>query len=167
CWTGDAPGSFDADSPCAIHDLDQDGDVDSIDLEGLEQVFLGTVEDCDLNGTWDLIEILTQGGDIDGNGVLDACESPLFRRADSNLDSTVDISDAVSLLGALFSGNAPPSCFDASDCNDDGALDIGDAIFLLSFLFSSGTEIPAPGAQSCGQDPTPDGLDCLSPNSCP
>lgn len=167
CWTGDAPGSFNADSPCALHDLDQDGDVDAIDLAGLEQVYEATPEDCDNNGTWDLVQMLTQNGDSNGNGILDACEDPFFRRGDGNLDGVVDISDAVSLLSALFGGVGLPECLDSSDSNDDGAIDIGDAVYTLSFLFSSGTSMPAPGSETCGPDPTVDGLDCSAANSCP
>ena len=167
CWTGDAPGSFNADSPCALHELDQDGDVDAFDLSGLEQVYEATPEDCDNNGTWDLVQILTQNGDSNSNGILDACEDPFFRRGDGNLDGAVDISDAVSLLSALFGGVGLPECFDASDSNDDGAIDIGDAVFTLSFLFSSGTAMPAPGSETCGPDPTADGLDCGAVVSCP
>ena len=167
CWTGDAPGSFNADSPCALHDLDQDGDVDATDLAGLQQAYEGTVVDCDLDGTWDLIQILTLNGDTNSNGILDACEDPFFRRGDVNLDGTVDIGDAVSLLSSLFGGAGLPECLDGSDSNDDGAIDIGDAVFVLSFLFSSGTDMPAPGITICGQDPTADGLDCSAANSCP
>ena len=167
CWTGDAPGSFNADSPCALHDLDQDGDVDAFDLSGLEQVFEGTVADCDGDSTWDLVQILTLNGDTNNNGVLDTCEDPFFRRGDINLDGAVDIGDAVALLSALFGGAGLPECLDGSDSNDDGAIDISDAIFVLTFLFSSGTEMPAPGISTCGPDPTTDSLDCAAAISCP
>lgn len=85
---------------------------------------------------------------------------PEFIRGDCNADSLQDISDAISMLGILFSGQGPPECADACDTNDDGGIDIGDAIFLLNALFAGGAP-PPPPYPSCGVDPTDtDALDC-------
>ncbi len=84
-----------------------------------------------------------------------------FRRGDSNADSAEDISDAIHILGFLFVGSpAQIPCRDAADVNDDGSIDIADPIYLLSFLFVDGQPPPLPSG-SCGNDPTPDGLDCV------
>lgn len=91
--------------------------------------------------------------------------APVFRRGDANGDGAFDIGDAISTLGALFSGGTSAGCADAADANDDGQVDIGDAIFTLGALFSAGTAPPAPGSTSCGVDPTADDLGCES--GCP
>ena len=93
---------------------------------------------------------LTVEGEI---GVLE------FLRGDANLDSLVDIADAISILGALFSGDPPPPCADAADMNDDGAVDLGDAISSLNYVFGSASAPPQP-FPFCGLDPTPDTLRC-------
>ena len=95
-----------------------------------------------------------------------ACEVT-FRRGDGNGDGTVDITDGVVLLGALFQGGEAPGCSDAADTNDDGTMDIADPIFIFQYLFVGGIAPPAPGANDCGSDPTDDGLDCQSYASCP
>jgi len=59
----------------------------------------------------------------------------VFIRGDSNGDTTVDLSDAVTLLGYLFLGSGRPSCYDAGDANDDGELNISDAITIVASLF--------------------------------
>jgi hypothetical protein len=84
-----------------------------------------------------------------------------FVRADSNLDGTVDISDAVAILFYLFAGGVvTPGCLDALDVDDTGVLEVTDAIFLLGALFVGNTAIPMPFPQ-CGIDPTTeDGLGC-------
>ena len=122
-----APAVVELDTPghAAVRavDWDQDGDVDTFDLNGLEQSYEATPEDCDNNGTWDLVQILTQNGDTDGNGILDACEAPFFRRGDGNLDGALDISDAVSLLSALFLLLTPFfTCFSLMQQTDEDNL---------------------------------------------
>ena len=83
-----------------------------------------------------------------------------YVRGEINGDGTVDISDGVFLLAALFIPGAPPStCLDASDVNDDGANDVSDAVYLLGWLFISGAEPPAP-FPNCGNDASPDPQDC-------
>ncbi|MDE0959236.1 MAG: dockerin type I repeat-containing protein [Planctomycetota bacterium] len=123
----------------------------------------GPIEDC------------ANGVDDDGDTLAD-CDDPdcfsdpacnvggtQFRRGDVNGDANVNIGDAVSLLGFLFSGGAAPGCDDAADVNDDGSMNIGDAVYELGFLFSGGAAPPAPGG-TCGIDPTDtDPLDCATP----
>ncbi len=87
-----------------------------------------------------------------------------FRRGDANASGSLDVSDAIRLLGTLF-GIAAGSplcllCADAADTNDDGQLNITDPIFLLQFLFLGGPSPPAPFPE-CGPDPTAvDGISC-------
>ncbi len=82
-----------------------------------------------------------------------------FVRGDVNTDGMVNVSDPVSLLAYLFSGDAEePPCLDAADADDNGALQLTDAIFLLQGLFGTGDAPPAP--QECGVDPTADEVPC-------
>ena len=90
--------------------------------------------------------------------------SQRFLRGDHNGDSTVDISDAMSLLSALFA-NGVTNCEDAADSNDDGNVDVSDAVRTLQYLFG-GASIPAPTG-NCGSDQTVDGLGCQQGSDCP
>ncbi len=93
------------------------------------------------------------------------CLPEQFIRGDANTDGMTDISDAIALLGFLFS-SMPLNCLDAADVNDDGNIDISDAIYSLGVTFS-GAAPPPPPIGSCGSDPTDtDSLDCQSYN-CP
>lgn len=90
-----------------------------------------------------------------------------FIRGDTNADGTVNVADAVTLLGRLFGGMNPlHPCEDASDVNDDDALDIADAVALLGALFGSLSAPPFP-YPNCGEDPTVDALGCGNHSFCP
>jgi hypothetical protein len=102
-----------------------------------------------------LVSVLPQ---LEG-AVLRIVMDQMFFRGDSNSDSDVNLSDAVSTLNYLFCGAAPPTCLDAADANDSGAVDISDPVCLLGFLFL-GTSAPAQPFGACGLDPTPDGMKC-------
>ena len=88
--------------------------------------------------------------------------SIIFKRGDVNLDGNLDISDPVTILQMLFN-SASVGCDDAADANDDSALNIADAVAVLSSLFGGAGNLPEP--VNCGQDPTDDGLTCLT--GCP
>ncbi|MBI4586395.1 MAG: hypothetical protein HY717_20490 [Planctomycetes bacterium] len=83
-----------------------------------------------------------------------------FLRGDSDRSFTIDISDPIITLEALFLGTPQPVCQDAMDANDDGGLDISDAVFTLLHLFRGLHQIPYPGTSVPGFDPTPDLLFC-------
>lgn len=96
---------------------------------------------------------------IDGMVLVDV--EPFFRRGDANLDTVVDLGDAIHMFNNGFvAGSGPLECFDAADVNDDGLFDIADGIYLLTYLFTSGPP-PAPPGTECGPDLTPDALDCF------
>lgn len=88
-----------------------------------------------------------------------------FLRGDANEDGVVDMSDVMASLGYFFSASPRPTCMGALDTNDSGKLNIADPIYLLNFLFSGGPTIPEP-FESCGDDPTPDGIECVSHAPC-
>lgn len=79
----------------------------------------------------------------------------LFVRADTNLDGTVNISDASTILGHLFLGSpASLGCQAAADVDGNGSVSLTDAIFLLNHLFLGG-QPPAAPYPTCGQSPRP------------
>jgi len=82
-----------------------------------------------------------------------------FVRGDLGGDGTVDISDAIHILGSLFLGQESRPCPDAADGNDDGTVDISDPVWILSNLFLGGADIPPPYPRP-GPDRTEDGLEC-------
>ncbi len=96
--------------------------------------------------------------------------SPVFVRGDLNDNGTLDVSDAVFGLTALFVRGAElPGCLDSADINDDGLFNIADPITLLSHLFVVGSPPPHPPFPECGQDPTLDAgndLGCLTFAEC-
>ena len=72
CYGG---GPYTADDPCAIHDLDQDGDVDLDDYDGLLLVYIGPPSDCNNNQQLDITDIiLGESVDANNNGIPDECE---------------------------------------------------------------------------------------------
>jgi hypothetical protein len=98
----------------------------------------------------------------------------LFRRSDTNFDDSVNIADAIRLIGGLFGSSSPPApCddvpyfqMDAADTNDDGEVDLSDAVYLLGHLFLGGPAPPAP-YDDCGEDLTDDDLDsCYDTSLC-
>ena len=95
-----------------------------------------------------------------------------FHRADTNDDGTIDVTDAVSLLGFLFGGGEDTGCKETQDFDNDGRVILTDAVGILLYLFSGGPAPAAPGAttEDCGSDPdapdAPGDLGCRSYWSC-
>ncbi|HLU50051.1 MAG TPA: PKD domain-containing protein [Planctomycetota bacterium] len=85
--------------------------------------------------------------------------SAFFLRGDADASGSVDISDAIRILGYLFLGGAKPVCMDAADVRDEGRVDISAPITLLNFLFLGGQPPSVPFPKP-GIDPTTDALDC-------
>ena len=170
-----------------LGDLDQDGDLDAISANGSQpdlihrNLFIAPdcdgngnpdpcdvqqdpTLDCDDNGELDSCELIAGASDVNGNGILDACEESLFVRGNVNTDGAIDIADAIFSLNYLF-GAVALSCQDAADINDDGLLDIADPIHLLTFLFGNETA-PAAPFPDCDSDPSDDLLECQSAGNC-
>ncbi len=82
---------------------------------------------------------------IDGVDVttFDCVSGPSYVCGDANDDELVTISDAVYLIGYIFSGGPAPVPPAAGDCDCSGALNISDAVYLISYILSGG---PAPCA---------------------
>lgn len=84
-----------------------------------------------------------------------------FRRGDADGNSTVNLTDAVFTLNALFQGGPQSTCQDSSDADDNGLLNLTDAVFTLNYLFrGSGLPPPPPGPLDPEIDPTDDNLTC-------
>jgi hypothetical protein len=82
-----------------------------------------------------------------------------FVRADANADGTVNITDAIFILGYLFLGQTTPPCIKAADADDTGVVNVTDPLYLLNGLFLGGPPPPAPFPE-CGGDPTQDDMTC-------
>ncbi|MEM7263094.1 MAG: di-heme oxidoredictase family protein [Planctomycetota bacterium] len=186
CYTGPGVGTVTPDDPCAVHDVDQDGDVDLDDLDSLLAVYIDVQDDCNANGVVDLIDFITgdaqdcndnlvadscdissgSSDDLNSNGIPDECETLVdFVRSDCNTDGAVDLSDVIYLLDVIFGPIDAFDCDVACDSNSDTVLDLADAIYSLSHQFAGGSE-PAAPFPNCGTDPGSP-LGCASSATCP
>ena len=78
------------------------------------------------------------GNNLNGNDFIDSCETP-FSRGNINTDDSLDLSDAISLLGFIFFGEPIP-CMATADINDDEVIDLTDPILLLDYLYERRTD---------------------------
>jgi len=121
CYGG---AGYDADSPCAVHDLDQDGDVDDDDYSGYLAAYSGDIDDCNANGVFDLTDILENtSDDVNTNGVPDECEC----LADTNGSGEVNVEDLVNVI--LAWGECGPPC--PEDTNADGQVNVEDLVNVI------------------------------------
>ena len=122
CFNGG--GFVSPDDACAIHDIDQDGDVDLDDFQSFLSVYEGVIEDCNNNGVTDLQEILLgQLPDANNDGISDVC-SPACP-GDLDNSGEIDGADLGLLLGAW--GTSDP----AADLDSSGDVDGADLGLLL------------------------------------
>jgi hypothetical protein len=97
-----------------------------------------------------------------------SCAGPVveggFHRGDADANDSLQLTDAIRILGVLFLGQGVIPCDDAADADDNGSLQLTDAIRILGVLFLGQGTIPAPGPTDspCGPDPTADALDCAN-----
>jgi len=64
-----------------------------------------------------------------------------FLCGDANNDGTVNIADAVLIIGYVFRGGSAPLPMAAGDSNGDTSVNVADAIYLVNYVFRGG---PAP-----------------------
>jgi hypothetical protein len=118
------------DDPCAIHDVDQNADVDQgTDFATFLTVYTDQLSDCDQNGVLDLIDILDGATDADDNGVLDACEPTCLGDVDG--DGAVGMVEFLQVLADWGPCPALPAPCE-SDYDRDGEVGIVDFLFALS-----------------------------------
>ena len=90
--------------------------------------------------------------EVEVNGVVASASeiaTATFRRGDSNCDGTLNVTDAIVILGHLFTNNDDLCCEMSADTNGDRTLNLTDTVYFLSYLFRSGGQIASPGAD-CG-----------------
>ncbi|MHC5001583.1 MAG: di-heme oxidoredictase family protein [Planctomycetota bacterium] len=122
CFGG---GPYTPNDPCAVHDIDQDGDVDFDDFDVMSTVYEDELTDCNENGVFDLEDVLAgTSQDINGNAVPDDCEGCL---ADVDGSGAVDVDDLVEVI--LAWGPCGGDC--PADIDASGAVDVDDLIAVI------------------------------------
>ena len=109
--------------PCAIHDVDQDGDVDLADFDVFLMAFDDELIDCNNNGIVDMLDILLGETDSDNDGIIDICQICV---GDINSDNTVGVSD---LLAVIDQWENCTKC--SADINLDGTVNITDLLLVV------------------------------------
>lgn len=84
-----------------------------------------------------------------------------FIRGDFNLDGTIDITDPILILEALFLRSTEfRGCLDAADFDDNGSVEVNDPVGSLFLQFAGGVVVPPP-YPAPGPDRTDDDLRCM------
>ncbi|MBT6282663.1 MAG: hypothetical protein HOJ00_04680, partial [Phycisphaerae bacterium] len=112
-----------ADDLCAIHDVDQDGDIDLDDFDIFLLAFDAVPADCDDNGVADMLDILLGEADSNNDGILDSCQLCV---GDLDNNNSVAVSDLLLLINVW----GPCTNCDA-DFNSDGAVDVLDLLYIV------------------------------------
>ena len=73
--------------------------------------------------------------DLNGNNVGDVCEGMC---GDANSDDKCNVSDAVFIIGYVFSGGEAPNPLSKCDVNCDEKCNVSDAVFLINYVFTQG-----------------------------
>jgi hypothetical protein len=73
-----------------------------------------------------------------------------FRRGDADCNKFLDITDALSIFGALFLGRGF-CCEAAADLDVDGIVNLTDPLGLLNYLFLNGPQPAEPFSEGCGE----------------
>ena len=94
-------------------------------------------------------------------------DSVAFIRGDSNDDGSLNLADAIFLIGYFFGGGNQPPCRSSANTNGDAVVDIGDVIFVINHQFLAGPQPSAP-YPNCGADPAGEaGIGCEIYSHCP
>lgn len=91
--------------------------------------------------------LASYGNYVDASGISRFIPELFFLRGDTNHDTEVDLSDAISIISYLFLNGALSQPEEAADINADGSLDLADAVYLLNFLYRGGPRPPEPFPQ--------------------
>ncbi len=89
---------------CEVMDLDGDGTIGMSDFEAFLKIYDGPLYDCDGNLQFDLLDIILDTGlDADGSGIPDGCEAG----GDLTGNGVVNAADLALLLGAWGACDCP------------------------------------------------------------
>ncbi len=115
-------GPYSPDDPCAISDVDQDGDVDDDDFALFLTVYQGSQDDCNGNLVSDAIDIVDgTANDCNLNGIPDSCEG------------SFDV--LATFINQLLIDDVVPAC-PLYDANNDGKLNGADIQPFVSNLIN-------------------------------
>lgn len=91
-------------------------------------------------------------------------EDAIWRRGDTNNDTSVNSTDIVFLSSYLYSGGPTPPCKNQADVNDNGNVNASDLVYLINWLFNGGSPPPSPGPYNpyCQGDTTRPNPGCAS-----
>lgn len=84
-----------------------------------------------------------------------------YIRGDADENGTLEMTDAINLLGWLFLGGEEPLCMDAANANGSSDVNIADPVYILQFLYAGGPPPPYPFPE-CGATPSILGCDAHS-----
>ncbi len=95
-------------------------------------------------GVKDTVMLTATSTSATGVSDTDSATALVFvQNGDADNSGSLDISDAVYLIGYIFNSGADPMpVMDAGDANCDGAVDISDVVFLIAYIFNSGPPPP-------------------------
>jgi hypothetical protein len=123
-------GPVSPDSPCAISDIDQDGDVDANDFDSFLLAYVGPRRDCNNNGIVDLRDILDGTlADANNNGYPDSCEPTC--EADVNGTGSVNTADLLAVINQWGPCPASPAPCGA-DTDFDGVVNTHDMLTVIN-----------------------------------
>lgn len=164
------PGqNYSPDDPCAVSDIEQDGDVDGEDYALFLTAYDGVLPDCNSNSVVDFTEILNgTGNDCNKNAVLDACDGYLCNDGnactDDSCNATVcmfvensaacDDADACSTAdvcaAGVCAGTPTVSLYgDISPSGGNGVIDVDDVLCMLDAFADLGA-CPDADLMPCG-----------------
>lgn len=63
-----------------------------------------------------------------------------INRGDANGDGTINVADAVFLIGNIFNGGPNPNPLLSGDANCDGGISVGDVVTIINYIFKGGAE---------------------------
>ena len=96
---------------------------------------------------------------LDCSGISRRAAPPAtFIRGDANMDSQIDIGDAIAIANYVNS-KGTLKCLDAADANDSGNVGVEDMAYMMWYLYSGGAAPKSP-FPAAGEDPTADDLTC-------
>ena len=112
------------DDPCAVHDYDQDWDVDLDDFTYFIYVFDGELADCNENDTHDILEILLGELDENNDGILDVCQEC---QGDLDGDNSIGVTEILAIIEAW---GTCKGC--SADIDQNGVVDVSDLLYIVA-----------------------------------